>query len=140
MASGGSLLHLDVEIDFVIGAPAAGGKVDLFKIPGPLQTIPAAIEIRGIVKLPFGNEEFPADHLVPGLRVSGNLDLFKGDPSLLLDLKGEVDNQGLGIAGGFRGDIHIGIALVGKLLREGIDIFSDLRIPIGIASLDGKSS
>ncbi len=89
--TGRGLLDLDIEVDFFFGGATAGGEIDLFEIAGLFQSFTTLVHVGRVVKFSLGHREFPANHLVTGLRIPNNLNLFIKDTFFLFNLKSKVD-------------------------------------------------
>ncbi len=87
----GALLDADVDVRQVLLGPLGGLEIHFLEVAEPVELGVAVLQLVAVVEIPFRERQLPADDLVAGLRVAGDVDPVEVDEVALLDVVGDVD-------------------------------------------------
>ena len=135
--AGGLLRHIDRDVGAVGLAARIVLDIDFLEEAQAPDAGARAVDQHPVESVAFHQAEFPADHLVEGSRVAGNIDLLDIDARTLQYLEAHIDGMGIAVALDARMHLGEGIALGARRVGQGVDRLLHLLLGIDLAGLDG---
>jgi len=115
--------HRRVENHLLLGGARRGGDLFILEEAEILQILGGAVDLALIIGIAFRHRQFPADHLILGAGVAGDIDPLNPDPRAINDIQHDIERVRLGIGRDLRVDRGERVTEIRGALGESVHPF-----------------